>query len=151
MAKSKYESNVKPHLELIESWCRDGDTDKTIAEKLKISQDTFYEYKKHYPEFSESLKNGKEIIDYRVENKLLKRALGYTFNEIKRETIQKEDGTEVQLYKVTETIKEVVPDVTAQIFWLKNRKVKEWRDKQEIELSANTEAFDKLKELYGHK
>lgn len=74
MAKSKWE-NVKDKLELIEGWARDGLTDKQIATNLNISEDTFYEYKKKYPEFSESLKKGKEIVDYEVENALLKTAL----------------------------------------------------------------------------
>ena len=74
MAKSKWEQ-VKNKLMLVEGWARDGLTDKQIANNLNISEDTFYEYKKRYSEFSESLKKGKEIVDYEVENALLKTAL----------------------------------------------------------------------------
>lgn len=105
MAKSKWEQ-VKDKLVLVEGWARDGLTDIQIAEKLGISQDTFYKYKKKYPEFSESLKKGKEIVDYEVENALLQSALK--------------------------------GNVTAQIFWLKNRKPKEWREKQEVAVSTDT-------------
>ncbi|WP_285011998.1 helix-turn-helix domain-containing protein [Lactococcus formosensis] len=38
---------------------------------------------------------------------------------------------------ISEVDKEVAPDTTAAIFWLKNRKPKEWRDKRETELSGN--------------
>ena len=82
-----------------------------------------------YPEISEALKKGKEVVDIEVENALLKRALGYSYEEKKVEV--SEEGT-----KVTKTIKEVVPDTTAQIFWLKNRRPEQWRDKQDIEHSG---------------
>lgn len=74
-------------------------------------------------------KKGKEVVDIEVENALLKRALGYSYEEKKVEV--SEEGT-----KVTKTIKEVVPDTTAQIFWLKNRRPDRWRDKQDIEHSG---------------
>lgn len=104
MAKSKWEQ-VKDKLILIEGWARDGLTDEQIAENLGISKDTFYKYKKQHTDFSDSLKKGKEIIDYQVENALLKNAL---------------DG-----------------NVTAQIYWLNNRKPKNWRNKQDIDVSNN--------------
>ena len=114
----------------LEGWARDGLTDEQIAHNMGIHIATLYEYKKRYDEISEVLKRGKEVIDIQVENALLKRALGYKYEEVKTE--QSEDG-----YKVTKTVKEVVPDTTAQIFWLKNRKRKEWRDKQEVEHTGN--------------
>lgn len=74
MAKSKWEQ-IKDKLILVEGWARDGLTDEQIADNLKISKDTFYRYKKEHSEFSDSLKRGKEIVDYAVENALLKNAL----------------------------------------------------------------------------
>lgn len=135
MAKSKWES-VKTKLELIECWARDGLTDKQIAKNLNISEDTFYEYKKKHSEFSEVLKKGKEVVDYEVENALLKRALGYEYEEKTYET-QYDEGTGNPTEKLTKRItKQVAPDTTAQIFWLKNRKPDKWRDKQQIEHSG---------------
>lgn len=127
MAKSKYFTHVEPKLTLVEGWARDGLTDKQIAKNLGISKDSFYKYKKQYSDFSDSLKKGKEIIDYEVENALLKRALGYEYHEVTYE-----HGEETK--RVT---KQVAPDTTAQIFWLKNRKPDRWRDKQVVE-SNNT-------------
>ena len=72
MAKSKYFTHVEPKLILIEGWARDGLTDEQIADNLRIHISTFYDYKKKYSEFSEALKKGKEIVDYEVENALLK-------------------------------------------------------------------------------
>lgn len=115
---------------LIEGWARDGLTDEQIASNIGIGRTTLHEWKIKYPNVANTLKSGKEIVDRNVENALYKRALGYKYKEVK--TIETENG-------VFETIttKEVVPDVTAQIFWLKNRKPKEWRDKQNIEHSGS--------------
>lgn len=132
MAKSKWDE-IKDKLILVEGWARDGLTDELIAEKLGIATSTLYEYKKKYSEFSEALKRGKDVIDRQVENALLKRALGYAYVETTRELDN--DGRLVVTKEVT---KEVNPDTTAQIFWLKNRKPKSWRDKQEIEHTGET-------------
>lgn len=114
-------------LEVIQGWARDGLTNEQIAENMGISHDTLYKYKKRYSEFAESLKKGKEVVDRQVENALFKRAIGYETTEI-----TKENGVIAK-----EVIKEVKPDVVAQIFWLKNRKPEHWRDKKEID--ANVE------------
>lgn len=129
MAKSKYETNVKDKLFLVECWARDGLTNLNISKNLGISEETFYKYKEKYSEFSEALKKGKEVADYEIENALFKRALGYRYDEVTME-----NGVEVK--RVT---KEVAPDTTAQIFWLKNRKPKVWRDRKDIDADIKTE------------
>lgn len=133
MAKSKYETHVKDKLILIEAWARNGLTDEQIAKNLGISKDTFYKYKREYIDFSDSLKRGKEVVDIEVENALLKRALGYKYDEVTREL--NDDTGELEITKVV--TKEVQPDTTAQIFWLKNRKPEDWRDRKEVEHSGN--------------
>lgn len=123
MAKRKYEYWLTPEgLIKLEGWARDGLTDEQIAKNIGINRDTLYRWKKAYPDFSDALKRGKEVVDRQVENALLKRALGYTYDEVTFE-----GGLEVKRVR-----KQVVPDTTAQIFWLKNRKPEEWRDKREI-------------------
>lgn len=42
-----------------------------------------------------------------------------------------------ELVVTKEVTKQVIPDTTAQIFWLKNRKPEEWRDKQDIKVEGN--------------
>ena len=137
MAKSKYFTHVEPKLVLIEGWARDGLTDEQIYNNLGISKDTFYKYIKQYTDFSDALKKGKEIVDYEVENALLKRALGYEYDEITYEC-----GEEVKRVR-----KQVAPDTTAQIFWLKNRKPEQWREKQVIESSNAVEFKNPLEGL----
>ena len=125
---SKYHSHVEPKLLLIEAWARDGLTVEQIAENLGVAEGTFYEYQKQYPELKEALKNGREVIDVMVENALLKAALGYDYRE---EELNKVTGEPIELRRVAH------PNTTALIFWLKNRKPREWRDKQELEHSGN--------------
>jgi len=139
VAKGKYEKWLTAEgLILLEGWARDGLTDEQIAEKIGIARSTLNEWKNKYPVISDTLKRGKDVVDNEVENALLKRALGYSYKEIKT----KDDGDKIE---VTETIKEVVPDVTAQIYWLKNRRPDKWRDKQKEE--TNTAALDKLDDI----
>ena len=124
MAKGKYEYwQSSDGLLLLQAWARNGLTDEQIARKMDINVSTLYRWKGKYCEICEALKKGKEIVDTLVENALLKRALGYTYKE---KTV--ENGKEKTI------IKEVQPDTTAQIFWLKNRRPDIWRDKQEIDM-----------------
>ena len=125
MAKGKSEEwRTKEGLTLIGGWARDGLTDEQIAHNIGISRSTLNEWKKKYPDISDTLKKGKDVVDIQVENALLKRALGYKYKETTKEL------TKSGFMMVTkEVIKEVVPDTTAQIFWLKNRRPDKWRDK----------------------
>lgn len=139
MAKGKYEYWLTPEgLLKIEGWARDGLTDVQIAENMGIRRGTLYDWCKKYSDISDTLKKGKEVVDRQVENALLKRALGYKYDEV---TI--ECGIETK--RVT---KEVVPDTTAQIFWLKNRKREVWADRQNIELSQPID--DSMREMEAY-
>jgi len=135
MAKLKYTAEFPNRAEDL---ARQGLRDVDIAKKLGISVDTFYEYQKTYPEFSEAIKKGKAPIDFEVENKLLKRAQGYDYEEVHAEyNIGKKGQEKAVPSKIKKIKKEVVPDVTAQIFWLKNRRPKIWRDKHDIDMTGN--------------
>lgn len=141
MAKGKYhEWLTEEGLLLLSGWARDGLTDKEIAERIGITTTTLYEWKKLYPAFSESLKINKEIADYEVENALRKRALGYEYEEI---TEKYEAGC---LVETKRTVKQVVPDTTAQIFWLKNRQPDKWRSNPQ---SGQNELLEKLDSILG--
>jgi transposase-like protein len=127
--RSKYDPDITP--EIAEQYARDGLINEEIASKLGISTTTFYNWQKKYVEFSEALKKGKQVVDAKVEKALLKRALGYDYDEIK--VTVNESGQK----KVEKTKKQVKPDTTAQIFWLKNRLPDKWRDKHEIDQNIN--------------
>lgn len=247
MAKGKYQEWIAEEgLLLIEGWARDGLTDEQIAHNMGIGVRTLYVWKDKYAQILQALKRGKEVVDRQVENALLKRALGYEFEEktmellansesqkarghdhvvaltesdwqrallffdkgcaycgeqgkmtkdhliplkkngmlVKDNTIPccarcnsskndshfeewymkqdfYEEGRKARIWDYVKMIqllmeedafekskeltvtkvvvKQVHPDVTAQIFWLKNRKPGQWRDKQEVEHSGGLE------------
>lgn len=142
MAKGKYADWLTPEgLLKIEGWARDGLIDEQIAKNIGIRAGTLYEWKNRFPEFSEALKRGKEVVDREVENALLKRALGYEYTETTREAVQDPNSGEVKMQVTKKVTKQVAPDTTAQIFWLKNRKPDKWRDKPAYE---DTSKLDKL-------
>ena len=121
---------------------------------MGISRETLNQWKKKYSDISDTLKRGKEVVDRQVENALLKRALGYSYKETTSElVVDKNTGkSHMEVTKVVE--KEVVPDTTAQIFWLKNRKPEEWRDKQDVQVSGALETEkskldDLIKQMRG--
>lgn len=107
---------------LLQGWARDGLTDEQIAHNIGINTATLYDWKKKYPNISNALKKGKEVVDFAVENALLKKALA--------------------------------GDVTAMIFWLKNRRRDKWRDRYDMrtnepelrKVEALMEGLDKLAE-----
>jgi len=143
VAKGKYQRWLEPDgLLLLEAWARDGLTDEQIAHNCGCNAATLYDWKKKYPKISEALKKGKEIVDIQVENALMKRALGYKYDEVTREKV-KDPVTGFSCLTVTKKVtKEVLPDVTAQIIWLKNRKPDKWRDKVDTSSAAALSSED---------
>ena len=131
---AKYEEWLtEDGLLLIAAWARNGLTLEQIAGNMGITRETLRQWRKDHAAISAALKITKELADIEVENALYKRAVGYDYEE---ETV--EDGPKG--VKVTHTKKRMAPDVTAQIFWLKNRKPFEWRDrKNEIEADDSGE------------
>lgn len=102
------------NLILLEGWARDGLTYEQIAHNMGIDVTTLREWRKKEATISTILKKGREVVDFEVENALLKSAL---------------EG-----------------NVTAQIFWLKNRKKEQWREKQEYSNDQELAKLDKLLE-----
>ena len=121
---------------LLEGWARDGLTNEQIANNIGINAKTLYEWKNKESKISNVLKKAREVVDYEVENALYKRAVGYRYDEITYE-----NGVETK--RIT---KEVAPDTIAQIFWLKNRKKEQWREKQEYNNDEELSKLDKLLE-----
>ena len=137
----------------IEGWAREGATDAQIAKKIGISVTTFCEWKNRFPEFAKALKKGKAPVDFKVENQLLKSALGYFIEveepiKLKKKTVKNGVGTieEEHIEMVTKKVY-VPPNVTAQFFWLKNRKPDKWRDRQEKNVTVDVEDLAPLAEM----
>ena len=160
MAKGKYQRWLTSEgLTLLEGRARDGLTDDQIAKNCGVSRSTLAQWKISFPDISDALKKGKEIVDYEVENALLKRALGYETQEKRMETSMK-DGIKTVIIK-----KQVPADPTAAIFWLKNRRPDKWRDRRdgsgasqeeqaeaiEVFIKAVTPAAADLEALYAEE
>lgn len=122
--------NEKLHPILAESLAQQGFIDTEIAEKMDIDVSTFYRWKRLYPDFCESIKKGKESIDDLIEDSLFRKAKGYTIKLKKPMTVNdgKESGSHIE---EVEYDAHFPGDTTAMIFWLKNRRPKEWREKQD--------------------
>ena len=138
MAKGKYVQWLQPdNLLRLQAWTRDGATDAEIASS----------WKKKYSDFSDALKRGKEVVDIEVENALLKRAMGYEYNEVTKEMTYAPNGEPLGLAVTKVVTKRERPDVTAQIFWLKNRRPDLWRDVKNVDMQAKIEnnPFDGVK------
>lgn len=104
--------------------CEQGAIDRELAFAFKVSLSTLKEWKHVHPEFSTALKAGKEVADERVKDSLYQRAVGYSYDS---EKIMQHQGKPVRV----PCVEHVPPDTTAAIFWLKNRKPEEWRDRFE--------------------
>ena len=124
--KYKKEYNVQAN-----KLCRKGFTDAEMADFFEVNVDTIHEWKKVHKSFSDALKDGKGYSDDKVVDALYNRALGYEFKETKEESGS--DGS-----KTTVTTKQMAADTTAQIFWLKNRRPKEWRNNPEADQGDST-------------
>lgn len=121
--KSKYDPAMNKAAVAL---CRKGFTDKDLCDFFSIDEKTLNNWKKQFPLFFQSLKVGKAMADAQVEAALFQRAVGYSIPDVH---VSSYEG----VITITPIIKHFAPDTTAQIFWLKNRQPKKWRDKQQVE------------------
>jgi hypothetical protein len=123
-------SSYKPEFaEQARKLCQLGATDIELGDFFGVRRETIWAWSQKHEEFSNALKAGKEAADERVTQSLYHRAVGYTFDS---EKVFQFQGDIVR----APTKEHVPPDTTAMIFWLKNRRPQEWRDKREIEHSG---------------
>lgn len=115
--------------ELAYNYCLLGATDEELSVFFDVHISTIHQWKLDYPDFSDSIKKGKEIADAKVAQALYHRATGYSHDDVDIKVV---DGQIVQ----TQLKKYYPPDATSAIFWLKNRQPKKWRDK--IDHNVNT-------------
>jgi hypothetical protein len=136
-------------LDKVTYMARDGYTDEQIYNSLGIASSTFYNWKNKYPEFAEALRKNKQYFDYKVEDALIKSALGYEYEET--EVIASSDGKNPRVKK---TKKQAHPNVTALIFWLKNRSPEKWNNREQNNTGENelinsiSAAIDKARKDY---
>lgn len=142
MAKSKW-SQVKHNLCLIEKWARDGLTEAQISKNLGVSRNTLNDYKNRYPDLLNAIKRGKQACITEIENALVKRALGFEYEEVK--TYMKDDGGKVTKY-TEKTRKYQPPDVGACAILLKNKDRGNWADNP-MKIDLDREMLELRKEI----
>lgn len=143
MAKGKYQRWLTPEgLLLIQGWARDGLTDEEIACKMGVTRKTLYEWMNRFSDIRDTIKKNKEVADREVEQALFRKATGYKIKEVTRERRINPLTREPELVVIKEIEKDVAPDTAAQVFWLKNRKPNEWRDKREVITDSAVELND---------
>lgn len=121
------------YAEQAKALCWKGATDDEMADYFGVHRATIYRWKLEHEEFCDAIKSAKTFADERVERSLYQKATGYDVTEeqaVKIKTDQYKEEVEV-----VEVRKHVAADTTAAIFWLKNRRKEDWRDKTESEVT----------------
>jgi predicted transcriptional regulator len=121
----------------------EGKTDIEIANALGITERTLNNWKKEHPSFFQSLKEGKEVVDGKVEKTLYERAMGYTVTD-KKIIIEMDANGNQKPARIEKMERKVPADITAIIFWLKNRRPDQWREKKEISVNSFEELMKSM-------
>lgn len=134
---TKYDPKYHPR------WARGlllrGATVEEIADEMGVALSTIYKWRETHPEFSEALNESRALADMDVERTLYQRAMGGKSRETKR-VVKLDDNGQPHVERIEEIERELAPDVTACIFWLKNRQPALWRDRQDIAINEEQDA-----------
>ena len=124
-------SKYKPeHVAQAAKLCKLGATDRDLADFFGVNEASIHRWKIEFKEFANALKLGKDLADKRVEQSLYRRAMGYSHDAVKIFCSKTGEVTKVPY------VEHFPPDTVACIFWLKNRKPQEWRDKLDIDATV---------------
>ena len=141
--KSKYETDIKPHIPEIRDAVKAGATIKEIANAFGINESTIYEYKNKYKEFAEAFACGRACVIFNIKAALLKKALGFEYVE-ERTTGKKKDGKE-QIEQFERYKRYSPPSETAAAMLLRNYDAK-WIEHDEVSTKLKKEDI-KLKKV----
>lgn len=139
----------------LEGWARDGLSEAQIAHNIGITYETLRTWKIKFAVLSDAIKRGKAPVDIQVENALLKRALGFEYEEVTTEIEDVptgkigDDGKPIfkQRKHIKKTTKMVPPETAAAFIWLKNRRPDKWRDKREYVTDVTDNAFKNMQTI----
>lgn len=137
-------SKFRPeYLKHVERWGKEGLTTREIATNLGVTEQTFYNWLSSFPDLVIAHRLGKEASDERVTRSLYHRAIGYTFDS---EKVFQFQGSEVRV----PVVEHVPPDTNAAVFWLKNRRPKEWRERVEQDVTHTLHLSDSVQALVSN-
>lgn len=142
--KKLYYDTVKPYLNRIPAWRKQGLTEKQVAKRLGIAYSTLNNYKLEHLELMEALKKGREELVEELEMSLYRKAMGFEYEETEEYVEMKGDKIAVKRKKIIK--KNALPDTGALAFALKNLDPENWKDKRENQISGEikTNSFDEL-------
>ena len=141
---SKYETEVKPHLEDIRKAVEAGATDKEIADAFGLAVSTIYEYKKKYKEFSAAFARGRKEVVIEIKAALLKKALGFEYEEEKRVARKDKNGENIILLEKYK--RQCLPSETAAAMLLRNYD-ETWRDNDHASAELKRQEADLRKAI----
>ena len=146
MARAKYQEWIDDpdKKTLLSGWARKGLSDQQIAKNIGISRSTLNEWRKKYPDISDTLKKGKEVADAEVENALYLKCIGHKVQLKKTFKVKKieynDAGRKIKEEEHLETGEDEVyipPDTKAIIFWLTNRMREDWKERQNTQMEQD--------------
>lgn len=149
MAKGKYDEwRTEEGLTRLRGWARDGYTQEQISDCIGISRSTLNVWISRYSDIADALKKGRDVADREIEDSLFKKAKGFRTEvkkpiKLKKIIFDEVTGKKIEESEVIEYATEEVyipPDTVAMIFWLKNRKPEQWREKPAEVQESTTEA-----------
>lgn len=143
--KSKYDECVKPYIPKIKEWSAAGATEKEICTALGIALSTFYDYKNKYSEFSGALRAGRQNVVLDIKAALLKKALGFEYEE--KEGYSKKDDTGETVVLTTKINKRYCPPDTVAAAMLLRNYDPEWRDKDNLTSDLKQQEMELRKAL----
>lgn len=124
-----YARVVVPNLDAIAAMARRGLSFEEIGKSIGVTRQSLANWRTEHPELDKALNQNRDLADADVENALFRAATGYDVVETTTET-DPDGRVAVKEKKYTQY------NVTAQIFWLKNRQPAQWRDVQKQEVSG---------------
>ena len=128
---SMYDELVKPHLEKVREWAASGATNQEIADALGIGLSTLQTYKTKYKEFQDAFARGRVAVCCDIKAALLKKALGFTYEEKRQNIKQDVDGKKIQFTEIN--TRYCPPSETAAAMLLRNYD-SEWRDSDDVSI-----------------
>lgn len=142
--KSKYDTEIKPHLKEIENAVKNGATCSEIANALNIAESTLYKYKAEKAEFSAAFARGRASIVIEIRAALLKKALGFEYEEEKR--VGRKDAKGENIVLVEKYKKYQPPSETAAAMLLRNYD-ENWLDKDNATTQLKQQEFELRKAI----
>ena len=128
--------------------CLLGMIDIEIADFFNVSEDTIYEWKKKYPEFSESIRAGKDIADIDVVESTYKSTQDRqipTEQAFKKKRVYWDangNRCEEEEIEIIEVMQAVPANAQIQQFWLRNRRSREFNKPTGVDHTTKGEKLE---------